>query len=43
MALTIILCILCSIISYYTGWYIGIKRGAEIAKKAYREILTKHL
>lgn len=41
MVLTIILFILCSIISYYIGLCIGIKKGAEIAKKVYREILNK--
>lgn len=39
MALTIILGLLCSFISYCIGKYIGMKKGAEIAKKVYRQLL----
>ena len=39
----IIICILCSFISYYIGLYIGMKKGATITKKAYREFLNQIL
>lgn len=33
----IIISTLCSLIAYYIGKYVGMKKGASIAKKVYRE------
>ena len=38
----IILIIVFSFIFYVIGKYLGMKKGAEIAKKVYRELLTNN-